>query len=292
MAHQPIPKNCILPIPLKYEELGEDVIRNSFLLEKGNLYSLQGEECEGFTMPIRVYQCKGVCKEIKGIPIDAVVMKLVEGVEDTIFSLTRQDCRFLDIDYEPQLQLFPSEFAWKRVNRIGEQENRAFTKDNMATYPPSPKYGTIRQMHVFVKDVFALDGNNGTEVIKLFGKKLVDAETFTKILYVRFKDADLQRRYPILWKFICPNPNVNTFFGKMNGSEGINLMLFFANGTEQGIEPQRIEGVPIDDLIEIGVFVQNTPRRSSYENFDYGVFAKNSLWHSTYISNTQTFFKK
>ena len=125
--YQPIPRDCILPVPLKYEELGEDIAKNSSFLVKDGLYSLQGEECEGFTMPIRVYQCKGICGDIRGIPLDAVVMKLVEGVEDTIFSLTRQDCQFLNIDFEPQLQLFPSKFAWKKVNRLGQQENREFT---------------------------------------------------------------------------------------------------------------------------------------------------------------------
>ena len=209
-------KDCILPIPLKYEELGEDTIKNNSLLEKGKLYSLQGEECEGFTMPTRVYQCKGICKEIKTIPLDAVVMKLVEGAEDTIFSLTRQDCQFLNLEFEPQLQLFPSNFGWKEVNRTTQQRTQGFTKNNMATYPMSPKYGTLRQMHIFIKDVFkphsCVTRKGDTELIKVFYEKIISTETFIKNLYVKFKNKELQNKFPILWKFICPNPRKNAAY--------------------------------------------------------------------------------
>lgn len=238
-----LPNGHVFPIPLKYEELGETPIKDNTFLRKGGFYSLQGEECEGFTMPIRVYECKGICNEIKGIPLDAVIMKLVEGQEDTIFSLTRQDCHFLNVDFEPQLQLFPSRFSWKEVTQIRNKEE--FTRKNLATYPPSPRYGTIRQMHIYIHGFKKV--RNDEYIVTPNGKH-ISISNFLSSMYIRFKNDEMFRKHNFIWKVMTPFKDVNDYYD--NG--GIHIMLFFANGTEKGIDPSLFENKNIDDIIEVG----------------------------------------
>lgn len=231
----------LTPIPIKFELLGE-LDNNNCYLKTNQLYSLQGENCEGFSMPTRVYSCKGFIDDIGGMKIDSVVMKQVEGDTDTIFSLTKLDCKLLGIPFEEKLQLFPKDFNWQRV--VTTQEQRDFDVNNLGTYKPSPKDGTIRMMHIFVKNI---EWGRGTNIIMPNRSKSIDVTTLMRTVKFSFKDINLARRYPIVAKpLFLDNP---IFYDKRK--KGVNFMLHFAVAGGKGIEPELLEGKNIDDIIKM-----------------------------------------
>lgn len=234
-----LPEGFITPIPIKYDAV--ETVQETEHLIPGQLYKLRGEECEGFEMPTRVYMCKGIFKELEGIPLNAVLMKLVEGEEDSIYSLTRLDCKLLNVDYETKLQLFPDNFDWQQVAEIPRE--REFDVANLGTYKPSTTNGKIKLMHVFL---------NG---IRLYNRKSVQTpasdlvnsvNSFLGSIMFTFKNIELQRRFPIVAKPIVIGNESAPFFDARK--DGINFMLFFG---EQGIDPSVFEGYNIDSLIEV-----------------------------------------
>lgn len=84
---------------------------NRFIV--GSDYSLFNKRVDGFEQTERIYKCFGYISKLNGIDIDSVIMKQINGEESTIFSLTRDDCNILKINYEQGLCLFPSNMNWQ-----------------------------------------------------------------------------------------------------------------------------------------------------------------------------------
>lgn len=231
----------VTPIPMRYEVCGE--AEQGINLKVGELYKLQGEKCDGFDMPIRVYTCKGVVEKFRNISLDAVIMKQVEGEEDTIFSLTRLDCKLLGIEYEPKLQLFPIDFDWLPMVR---QEIRDFTVANLGTYKPSPINGTIQRMHIFIREIEPC----GQEHLFTPNHTMLPIGHFLESLRISFRDENLNRRYPILAKPLLTGGEKSPFFDRANN--GINFMLFFTpNDNVEGINPTVFEGKTFDEIFKV-----------------------------------------
>lgn len=81
----------------------------------GKKYSLKGEECDDFNMPTKTYELIAIIDSVNGVDLNGVVMKQIAGNVGTIFSLTKNDCRLLNIEFQNNLQLFPKEFSWQLV---------------------------------------------------------------------------------------------------------------------------------------------------------------------------------
>ena len=106
---------------------------------KGEKYSLSGVSCEGFEMPEKVYKLIGIHDSYDGIDINSVIVKQISGDKDKIFTLSKNDCACMGIEYEEGLQLFPKHLNWKRVKDI-----IPFDKSNLGTSPKSDIDNTIR----------------------------------------------------------------------------------------------------------------------------------------------------
>lgn len=106
---------------------------------KGEKYSLKGVSCEGFEMPEKIYEVVGVHDSFDGVDINSVIVKQISGDQDKIFTLSKNDCKFMGIDYENGLQLFPKYLDWKKVKDIVP-----FDASNLATTPLSDIDGSIR----------------------------------------------------------------------------------------------------------------------------------------------------
>lgn len=106
---------------------------------KGEKYSLAGVSCEGFEMPEKVYELVGVHDEYDGININSLIVKQISGDQDKIFTLSKNDCACMGIEYENGLQLFPKHLNWRRVKEIVP-----FDKNNLGTTPVSDIDNTIR----------------------------------------------------------------------------------------------------------------------------------------------------
>lgn len=105
----------------------------------GEKYSLRGVSCEGFEMPEKVYELVAIHDKFDGIDINSLIVKQVSGDQDKIFTLSKNDCEHIGIEYENGLQLFPKYLNWKRVKEIIPFDSR-----NLGTTPVSDIDNTIR----------------------------------------------------------------------------------------------------------------------------------------------------
>ena len=105
----------------------------------GEKYALKGTSCEGFEMPEKVYELVAVHDTFEGIDINSLIVKQVSGDQDKIFTLSKNDCEHIGIEYENGLQLFPKYLKWRRVKDIVP-----FDPKNLGTTPTSDIDNTIR----------------------------------------------------------------------------------------------------------------------------------------------------
>lgn len=116
---------------------------NSNSFNTNSLYSLSGVSCDGFEMPSKKYKFISYIGNVNGIDLDSVVMKQVDGEQTSIFSLTKNDCRNLGIEFESGLQIFPKSLNWVE---LVQEEKMEFDSMNLSTYPVDYNDGTIHRM--------------------------------------------------------------------------------------------------------------------------------------------------
>ena len=78
----------------------------------GQVYSIQGKNCDGFSVAKRFYKIIHVFKTLFDVPINSLVVRQIAGPQSTIWTLSRNDCDKLNIQYYPHLQLFPISMNW------------------------------------------------------------------------------------------------------------------------------------------------------------------------------------
>lgn len=100
----------------------------------GDLYSLSGNDCDGFKMDKKVYQLIAIVNEFNGNVLDSLVMKQVDGDSDTIFSLTKNDCKLLGVEFQSGLQLFPKKLNWVH-EKIETNETTCIEEKHKSVYP-------------------------------------------------------------------------------------------------------------------------------------------------------------
>ena len=98
--------------------------------QEGDVFSLQGVECDGFKMPQKEYQIIKKINHIDGVDLDGVVVKQIGGEQSTIFSLTKLDCQNLGIEFQPSLQIFPSNMNWKKISNSSSFGFKPFSKND------------------------------------------------------------------------------------------------------------------------------------------------------------------
>lgn len=113
----------------------------------GENYALGGEACDGFQQKYKVYNLVGMVDEFAGAKVDSLIVKQIAGDQENIYTISKNDCAFLGIEYQTGLQLFSKNLAWKHVRDIAE-----FDEHNLGTSPTSIIDNTIRYV------VLKLDG--------------------------------------------------------------------------------------------------------------------------------------
>lgn len=148
------PKFSFIP---KENKMKKREIKEKYIV--GNIYSLRGAECDDFKMPSKEYELVAIVSNVNEINLDSLVMKQISGNVGTIFSLTKNDCRLLNIEFQQGLQLFPKNLDWKEVkiekNEEIKQEEKTKTEDikifdenNMSTYPVNYEDRTVRHIMI------------------------------------------------------------------------------------------------------------------------------------------------
>lgn len=90
---------------------------------ENELYSIEKYD-EDIPIDKQVYRLIKFLKPNEYILSDTLVMKLVEGPNNGIYSLTKMDCKLLNIPYESGLQLFSTNHRWK-LERQSEKETHS-----------------------------------------------------------------------------------------------------------------------------------------------------------------------
>lgn len=244
--------------------LGLDVNKdNKFIV--GSLYSLKGSECEGFSMPDKIYELIKIVDVVDGIVLESLIMKQINTeVKSTIFSLTKGDCAALGIEFQEGLQLFPKNMNWKYVEN--QRESDDIDMSDLSTYVKSDVDGTIR--HIIIK----LDGfssyqsthiitNNGDIINTADFVSDLRVETLHEILSIdmcsNFKQGERIPYRIINNKINKPKYGENA----MNNIEGsIYIELDFKKSTKYinqtcdgyiGLSPKALQGKTISDLFTI-----------------------------------------
>lgn len=106
---------------------------------EGENYALKGVACDGFEMKTKTYKLIKIVDDFYGTNINSLIVKQIDGEQGVIFTLSKNDCVWHNIEYENGLQLFPQSLNWVRV-----KEKIPFDKNNLATTPRSDFDNTIR----------------------------------------------------------------------------------------------------------------------------------------------------
>lgn len=107
----------------------------------GENYALGGERVEGFAQKYKLYNLVGMVDEFAGTKVDALIVKQIGGEEGNIYTISKNDCAFLGIEYENGLQLFSKGLSWKHVRNLPE-----FDEHNLSTSPTSEIDNSIRYL--------------------------------------------------------------------------------------------------------------------------------------------------
>lgn len=231
-------------------------------MKKGSVYSLPSEECDGFVLPQKKYKYIDYVNEIDGVTVDSVILKQVEGENSSIFSLTKNDCRKLGIEFEQGLQLFPKSMGWTLCER-GEnndvEREIEFDSQNLSTYPVDFTTKTIRRITIKMSGFNVANNSiftNDSQYISTIG-------SFSKILFVTAKEniggenineIKINRGSIIIFRIVTQDLSITTNgVVDMNGNIFIELVLEHVGRDKNiyGLFPSSFRNRPFEDFFEI-----------------------------------------
>ena len=277
-----IPNELISPyfaeklLDITNDESNKEDEKNMF--EIGALYSLQGETCDDFEMPIKIYELKKVVKSINEMVLNAIVVKQVNASEggEHIFSLTKADCQLIDIPFEEKLEIYPMGLGWKRYIKekkeaveIDNMDMKYFSSKDLSTYPNSREDESIRRMTIKI---------NWIEFIKTIKDEIND-KVYLKNLIVKYTDSfkELLRlnmievvgktiKYEYVTKEISPKPSPYNDYLDLEGNVYIEIAFHFTcSQKEIGIMPDFLKDKSLSDFLIIEIFKKDELKKIDEE---------------------------
>lgn len=166
----------------------------------GEMYALRTPACDGFEAnDDKIYKLIGFDDEFGGVKVDAIIVKQISGDTDNIFTLSKNDCLALGIEYENGLQLFPKTMSWVHV-----RESIPFDEHKLSSTPRSIIDNTIR--HIVLKLEGFKDYEDGY-VLSPSGK-LIKESQFTNSVCVITKEPVVYGNGHILQDKTCLDVSV------------------------------------------------------------------------------------
>lgn len=226
----------------------------------GENYALGGERVEGFETKYKLYNLVGMVDEFAGTKVDALIVKQIGGEEGNIYTISKNDCAFLGIEYQNGLQLFSKNLSWKHIRNVVE-----FDEHNLATSPTSEIDNTIRYIVLKLKGF--TDYSDGY-VLSPSGK-LVKESQFSQSIQVTTKEPVvygnghiIQDKYPL--RAFVTHPTSKLFnHGNFISSEDEvfilielienNNVYISSNSVDGsfGVDPRYFEGLDPNEYFEI-----------------------------------------
>ena len=106
--------------------------KNNLIFHNGERYSLKPKECDGFKMDEQVYEVYGTLDKFDDdeMNINSVIVKEITKSNGTLYTLSRNDCEWLGIEFSSGLQLLPKSLDWKYVD-VDFDENDLSTTQSL-----------------------------------------------------------------------------------------------------------------------------------------------------------------
>ena len=106
--------------------------KDNLIFHNGERYSLKPRECDGFKMDEHVYEVYGTIDNFDDdeMNINSVIVKEVTESNGTLYTLSRNDCEWLGIEFSSGLQLLPKSLDWKYVD-VDFDENDLSTTQSL-----------------------------------------------------------------------------------------------------------------------------------------------------------------
>ena len=214
--------------------------------KKGDVFALQGVECDDFSMPVKEYEVIKKVDEIFGIQLDGLVVKQISGDTSTIFSLTKTDCQTLGIEFQPRLLFFPMNMNWKEVIISQHEKIKEFNPLDMSTYPVFKETKLIERIVVRINNVRQICGDIFCNDFKISNKELMGGFMLVvkKNIPVRI---GMLRQGQVIYGM-----NVTGGIFRHSGLL-INDNSIYFEFCVNGIDPSIVEGCNLHDLFEVKV---------------------------------------
>lgn len=226
----------------------------------GENYALGGERVEGFEQKYKLYNLVGMVDEFAGTKVDALIVKQIGGEEGNIYTISKNDCAFLGIEYQNGLQLFSKNLSWKHVRDITE-----FDEHNLATSPTSEIDNTIR--YVVLKLKGFTDYSDGY-VLSPSGK-LVKESQFSQSVQVTTKEPVvygnghiIQDKFPLRAFVTHPTSKLFNHGNFISSEDEVFILIELVENNNAyissksvdgsfGVDPRYFEGLDPNEYFEI-----------------------------------------
>lgn len=174
---------------LKHTPSHEEEIKPFFVV--GDVYKLSGADCDDFIMPEKEYELVAVLENVNDIILDSVVMRQISGDISTIFSLTKLDCKNLNIDFQRGLQIFPKNLNWehKTSEHTTTQHEGEYVFDSslLRTYPCNYADKTIHKMTIKISGFSCNTTSVGNMILKTPNQIMSTEGSLLKRLVIKTK---------------------------------------------------------------------------------------------------------
>lgn len=223
--------------------------------KKGDVFALQGVECDDFSMPVKEYEVIKKVDEIFGIQLDGLVVKQISGDASTVFSLTKTDCQTLGIEFQPRLLFFPMNMNWKEVIISQHEKIKEFNPLDMSTYPVFKETKLIERIVVRINNIRQICGDIFCNDFKISNNELMGGFMLVVKKNIPVRNGMLKQGQVIY------GMNVTSGVFRHSGLL-INDNSIYFEFCVNGIEPSIVEGYNLHDLFEVKVMgvpiVKNT----------------------------------
>ena len=223
--------------------------------KKGDVFALQGVECDDFSMPVKEYEVIKKVDEIFGIQLDGLVVKQISGDASTVFSLTKTDCQTLGFEFQPRLLFFPMNMNWKEVIISQHEKIKEFNPLDMSTYPVFKETKLIERIVVRINNIRQICGDIFCNDFKISNKELMGGFMLVVKKNIPVRNGMLKQGQVIY------GMNVTSGVFRHSGLL-INDNSIYFEFCVNGIEPSIVEGYNLHDLFEVKVMgmpiVKNT----------------------------------
>ena len=233
--------------------------QENIVFKVGERYSLQGKTCDGFTMRNSVYELVGEVDDYSGVPINSFVLKYVGGDRMKIYTLSKNDCEALSIQWENGLILMPKALKWKRhIDREWKKED--YNPNDISTYRLYGSDMTVRYLLYRIDGFECLPGNllktpwNTVLPEKMFFDTLT-AQTNKRIAYNSEYVVDENTTIPSAFARIKSDDYVYNNGNAVTSTGSVFIMLCLKTITKDGviigIDPRYVEGLSPYDLFSV-----------------------------------------